>query len=118
MERIKDLSKVILRGDSVICECFAKQTKSGIILAEGSDGRPPLSHMVVIAKGKDVDDVAVGDIVIHVTGNALFFKIGDKDYAKFPRYNAEVTVSPENFDMDKIVVKHQTLTPGKPKLLN
>lgn len=118
MERIKDLGEVILRGDSVLCECFVKQTKGGIILAEDASGRPPLSHMVVIAIGKDVDDIIEGDIVVHVAGNALFFKINGKDYAKFPRYNAEITVKPENFDADMVVTKTTDLKPGKGTLLN
>lgn len=113
MERIKDLSKVILRGDSIICECFAKQTKSGIILADDASGKPPLSHMEIIAKGKDVDDVEVGDYVIHVSGNALFFKINGKDYAKFPRYNAEIVVKKDNIDIDLIPLKPIDPKPGR-----
>lgn len=113
MERIKDLSKVILRGDSVMCECFVKQTKGGIILAEDASGKPPLSHMIVIAKGKDVDDIEVGDLVINVSGNALFWKLNGKDYAKFPRYNAEIVVKQDNFDIDFVPMKVIDPKPGK-----
>ena len=113
MERIKDLSKTILRGDSVLAEVFKKQSKAGIILSAGVDGKPSISHMVVIAKGEAVTDIEVGDIILNVAGNALYLEVNKKDYCKFPRHNAEIVVKPENFDPELEPMKPLDPKPGK-----
>ena len=96
MERIKDLSKVILRGDMVLAEIVEAKTDSGIILPDSAKGG--FDYMVIIALGKDVDTLSVGDIVIDVSGTVDVYPIGNKKIARMAKNNIAIAVSADNFD--------------------
>lgn len=123
MERIKDLSKVILRGDTVLLEVaqMNKITEGGIIIPEDKS-KPNINYMTVIAKGNAVDDINVGDIALSLIGNGLFFTLNkngvEKQYCKIVRYNLEVVVTPDNFDNSIKPLKLIDPKPGKVGLLN
>lgn len=103
MERIKDLSSVILRGDMVLAEIVETKTDSGIILPETA--KPAFDYMVVIAKGKDVDTLNVGDIILDVAGNVEVYPLNGRKIAKIAKNNVAIAVNPDNFDQSLKKVK-------------
>lgn len=98
--KIKDVSKVIVRGDMLLCEVFEKKTLSGLILPEANKSLN-VEKMVVISKGKDIVDVEVGDIVLHADGKLATFDIEGKSYTNIPRYICTMIVRPDNFEEEK-----------------
>ena len=96
MERIKDLSNVILRGDMILAEIVETGVDTGLILPETA--KPTFDYMVVIAKGKDVDTLNVGDIILDVAGNVDVYPINNRKIAKIAKNNVAIAVHPDNFD--------------------
>lgn len=94
MERIKDLSKVILREDMIFAEIVETKTSS-IIMPDSV--KPEFDYMIVLAKGNGVDSLEVGDIVMNAS-NVDIYEICGKNYAKFSKGNLLFAVKPENFD--------------------
>ena len=111
MDRIKDLSKVVVRGDTLFAEIFGepeRKTKGGIYLPDNTieSKQDSFDYMEVIVVGKDITDVEVGDIILDVAkGNVDTYIIGEKPnqkkYGKIARFRAEIVLKPDNFDSSK-----------------
>lgn len=117
MDRIKDLSKVILRGDYILAELVEKGKKSNIIIPDSiAASKGSYEHMIVIARGYSVTDINVGDIVLDVAGNIEIFPLSDgKKIGRFPRANVLLAVTPDNFDFSLQVTD---VTPNPKNLIN
>lgn len=98
MERIKDLSKVILRGDMILAE-VQETTSGGIILPDTAKGG--FDYLKVIAVGVNVTDVKPGYIVMDIDGSATAYQINDKKFVRTSRQTLGMVIDPENFDMSK-----------------
>lgn len=95
MERITDISKVILPGGHVLIKIY-EQPKSKIITPEGSDKASQADYAEVIQKAKDIEDLKEGDIVIDFsTKNA--FKWEDNLYAIVFRHQIMMAIDKEFF---------------------
>ena len=100
MKRIKDFSKITLRGDMLLLKVNVP-TKSIIMPAEAIKNN--FDYATVIAAGQNIEDVKVGDIVVDIDGPVTHYTIekdGEKiTYVRTPRHNCAIIVSPDNFDI-------------------
>lgn len=95
MERIKDISKVILPGGHILVRVYEKE-KSKIIMPDNSDKSAQADYAEVVQVSKDIEDLKPGDVVIDFsTSNA--FKWEDKTYAIVFRHQIMVAVDKEYF---------------------
>lgn len=102
MERVIDLSKVKVKPDEVLVEVIQKEKKSLIISLDEDKGKDTFwDHLIILAKGKNVDDVEVGDIILKtdIGTKVLAFeeKIQGKMLGIIRRYFCAIIVSPDNF---------------------
>ena len=95
MERIKDLSKVVLRGDMVLAKLFTTKKKSNIVL---TDAKVEYDYMEVITVGMNVTDIEPGDIIVEVIGNVDVYNLDEVQVARFQRGQAAIVTKPDNFD--------------------
>lgn len=99
MDKIKDLSKVIIPEYSVLTEIVKPKRK--IILPDGTEDDD--SYAVIIAKSKEVTDLEVGDIVIKYGGKLYGYTLKtpfsgeEKIYSIMNRGNINIAVKPDNF---------------------
>ena len=100
MDRIKDLSKVIVRGDMLFCEFIEVKTTS-LILLDSKEGRDGNGYFRVVAKGNKIEDVNVGDLILDYDGEGKIqmYPHGDKKYCKLARHLCAIVVSPDNFNL-------------------
>ena len=104
MEKVKDLTKVILSPSTMLGEVI--KPKRYILMPDGSQDDD--SYIVVISKHDTITDINAGDIIIKYGGQMTAFKINDgrdseKTYVIMNRGAVLVAVSPENFiDPDKL----------------
>jgi hypothetical protein len=107
MEKIKDLSKVILTPEAMLGEII--KPKRFIIAPDGTKDED--SYIVVIKVGTKVDDIQQGDIIIKYGGQMTGFPIKDaqgkdREYVMMHRGAVLVAIKPDNFiDPDKITEK-------------
>lgn len=102
MERIKDLSKVILRGDGVLAKLVEKKTKSGIILLDSTEQTSDMADYIeVIAVGNKVDHIKPGYIILDVGGKVETFIVNEDRLAMLYSGTITLAVTPDNIDLDK-----------------
>ena len=107
MEKIKDLSKIILTPDAMLAEVV--KPKRYIIAPDGA--REDDLYLSIIAIGDNIKDMQIGDIVIKYGGQATGFKYKDvngveREVAVLHRGAVLIAVKPDNFiDPDKITEK-------------
>lgn len=106
MERIKDLSKVVLRGDGVLGEVIENTSKSGLILPDSA--KSGFDYLRVLTVGNNVNDISTGDIIMDLVGDAKLFLIEDKKYALVYRGNITLAVTADNFDFTKKIDKFKS----------
>lgn len=97
MERIKDLSKVVLRGDTILAEVVESVEETKIIIPDTV--KNGFDHLRVIAVGYSITDILPGDILIDVAGNVDVYPLGNRKIATLVRHNVLLAVHPDNFDM-------------------
>ena len=98
MDKVKDLSKVIIPEYSVLAEIVKPERK--IILPDGTEDDD--SYAVVIAVHDSIKDLEVGDIVIKYGGKLYGYtlKVPGKEERMFSimnRGNINLAVKPDNF---------------------
>ena len=98
--KIKDVTKIIVRGDMLLCEVFEKKNLSGLILPEANKSLN-IDKMTIVAKGKDILDVEVGDIVLHADGKLSTFDVEGRSFTNIPRYICTMIVKPDNYEEEK-----------------
>jgi co-chaperonin GroES (HSP10) len=98
MERIKDLSKVILRGDMLLAEVVEARTGSGIILPDSVKGG--FDYMKVVVVGDDVKTIEPGDIILDMNEGVRVttYDIEGKKIALMAKNNVAIAVKADNFD--------------------
>jgi len=98
IDKVKDLSKIVVRGDMLLVKLFDKKSKSGLIL-EGSDA---IDYLEVIAVGYKIEDVNVGDIVLDLDVKEInTFELEGIRYARISRNLCGFITSRDNIDFDK-----------------
>lgn len=107
MDKIRELSKVILPDGMVLAE--VKIPKRFIIAPDGAEEKD--SYSVIIAVHPNIKDLKVGDIVVKYGGNLYGYTLNagtdkEKKLALMNRGNINVAVKPENFiDSDVLTAK-------------
>lgn len=112
MERIKDLSKVILRGDYLLAEVVEDMTDSGIIIPDTV--KNGFDYLRVLAVGRTINDIEPGFILLDVAGNVDVYPVNGMKVAMMPRHNVLISVIPENFDPS--MKKRRTSKTDVPKI--
>ena len=100
MNRIKNISEVVINGGEVLVKMIERTRKSGIILPESSMKDEDNSDFgIVIAIGSEIKDLEVGDIVLKTrTSESPGFEYKDETLLLLNRYNITVAIKPVNFD--------------------
>ena len=107
MDKVKDLSRVILPDGMVLAE--VKLPKRFIIAPDGAEEKD--SYSVIIAVSPTVKDLKIGDVVIKYGGNLYGYTLNagtdkEKKLALMHRVSINIAVKPENFtDPDILVSK-------------
>jgi len=98
MERIKDITKVILPKGHVLLKMHMKE-KSQIILADTvtDRNRYDVSYGEIISKASNIEYYDVGDIVMDF-GPSEGFKWNDDQYCLVLDLVLGMVVKPDNFD--------------------
>jgi hypothetical protein len=73
MEKIKDLTKVILTPDAIFGEMI--KPKRFIIAPDGTKDED--SYIVIISVGENVKDMKAGDIIVKYGGGLIGYKFKD-----------------------------------------
>lgn len=110
MEKIKDISKVIIPDGSCLVEVI--KPKRMIITPDGTDDQD--AYMKVLVVGKEVKDIEIGDLCLKYAGGIYVFaanegKPDEKDYAVLWRSGMNIVVKPDNFINPDVVVAKVTL---------
>ena len=77
---LKNLQKFIVVGDRVLIrpEEDASRTASGLYLPDNATEKPKTAK--ILAVGKDVKQVKVGDRIVYKSYSTTDVKVGDEDY--------------------------------------
>jgi len=101
MDRIKDITKLILFKGAVLVKIHDKATKLIHTLDEkkrASKDSSNFSHGEVVAKADNVEWLEIGDIVLDF-GSAEVFKWRDEKYCIVLDMTINIITKPENFDV-------------------
>ena len=110
MERIKNLSQVILRPDAILAE-MVEIKRSTIILPGADESRDSLDYFIVVTTGTGVNDIDEGDYVVDIAPTDIgVYRINDKKYALLYRGNVRIAVKKDNFDLLNVVKDTSNLT--------
>jgi co-chaperonin GroES (HSP10) len=101
MERLKDFSKGVLRGDGVLAEIIEKKSKSGLILPDTVENTDFADYIEVIAVGENVTDLKPGYIILDVRDQMATFLVKDRRLVIIPRNTILFATPPDNFDFGK-----------------
>jgi hypothetical protein len=103
MERIKDLSKIIIQDEMVLMKIVEKQSK--IILSEEADSADRIDYCIVTKTGPAVHKYEVGDIVLRFSTpkGAVGYMYQDGKYVLVHQVNITVAVKPDDIDLNKVV---------------
>ena len=96
MDRIKDLTRIIIQDEAVLLEIVEKN-HSGIVMANATG--PEADYCVVSVVGEKVNKVMVGDIVLRFDprgGTAYEYK--GKAYMMINQFAILMAITPDNFD--------------------
>jgi hypothetical protein len=97
MDRVKDITKLIMYQGSVLIRIEMKETK---IISTESANNSLVNYAVVVATSPDVVDIKVGDIILDFRPAEGFLWKGSK-YAILPRMSIKVAVEADNFNTGK-----------------
>ncbi len=97
MDRVKDIKEIKLNKNMVLVK-IVQESKSELIVPEGVDSSALKHHGVIITKGKEVEDLEVGDVVVKFSkSNLPTFEVGDTKYIMCDRALIFIAVSEDNF---------------------
>ena len=97
MERIKDLSKIIIQDEAVLMEIIELVSKGGLI-KPGAKG-PEADYCIVRVIGTRVNKVKVGDIVLRfIPNNGTAYDYKDKPYIMIHQASILMAVESDNFE--------------------
>lgn len=99
MNRIKNISEVIIGEAEVLIEIINSKRESGILVNENLTDSHTHHYGIIVAKGSAVKDLEIGDIVVRTRiPEAPGYHYRGKDLLVFSRYNISIAVKPVNFD--------------------
>lgn len=115
MERIKDLSKLIIQDDMVLIKVKEK-TNSGLVLTDQKS--PEIEYSTIVLKGSHpkCERLPIGGIVILMSEmqlNAYDYK--GETYALVPEFTIKMVVDADNFDES---IKKQSKSTYNPLVTN
>ena len=98
MERIKDLSKLIIQDDMVLIK-IKEKTNSGLVLTDQKGPEIEYSTIVLLGGNEKSKRLHVGDVVILMSSMTLeVYDYRGDSYALVPEFTIKMVVSPDNFD--------------------
>jgi co-chaperonin GroES (HSP10) len=110
MERIKDLSKLIIQDDMVLIK-IKEKTNSGLVLTDQKG--PEIEYSTIVLKGKSekCNRFKEGDIVLQMSNMTI--EVHDykgESYALVPEFTLKLVVGADNFDKDYVKPIKSSLT--------
>ena len=110
MERIKDLSKLIIQDDMVLIK-IKEKTASGIVLTDQKGPEIEYSTIVLIGSNEKCKRLHVGDVVILMSNMTLeVYDYKGDSYALVPEFTIKMVVDADNFDKDYVKPIKSSLT--------
>ena len=103
MNRIKDLTKVILQTDQVIMKMIMKPVSNLIVSVNDNDvekNKELIDYCVVVHKGLAVTNVEVGDIVLEFS-RGVEYTYKNERYIKCSSHAIDIATKPDNFELSK-----------------
>ena len=100
MERIKDLSKLIIQDDMVLVKIKEKPAPL-IARPDTVQKGPEIEYSTIVLKGKHekCNRFNVGDIILQMSSMTLeVHEYKGESYALVPEFTIKLVVSPDNFD--------------------
>ena len=99
MEKIKDITKVILEPGFMLAEMIEPKKKL-IISPDGADS--PDAYGKVVVAHEDVKDIGPGDLLIKISGNVYGWPVKqpdgkEKKFIMIHRAAVQIAVHPDNF---------------------
>ena len=115
MERIKDLSKLIIQDDMVLVKVKEK-TNSGLVLTDQKGPEIEYSTIVLIGKSDKCARLHIGDIIILMSnGELTVYDYKNENYALVPEFTIKMVVGADNFDES---IKKQSKSTYNPLVTN
>lgn len=100
MERIKDLSKVVLRPDGLLAKIYEVK-RSTIILPGAENSRESLDYLEVVTVGSGITDIEPGDYIMDMAPTDIaVYNIAGVKYGLLYKGNIRISIKPDNFDKD------------------
>ena len=102
MERIKDLSKIIIQDDMVLKK-IKEKTNSGLVLTDQKG--PEIEYSTIVLKGKNekCNRFKEGDIILLMSSMTLeVHEYQGESYALVPEFTIKLAVDKDNFDKDYV----------------
>ena len=110
MERIKDLSKLIIQDDMVLVKIKEKPAPV-IALTDQKGPEIEYSTIVLLGGNEKCKRLHVGDIVLQMSSMTLeVHEYKGESYALVPEFTIKLAVSPDNFDKDYVKPIKSSLT--------
>lgn len=99
MQRIKDVSKIKMNEGNVLIKIHKKESK---IILPDSDGdeNPSVDYAEVVALGKKVEGLEVGNIILEFK-TVYGFEWESSHYAIVHRLSIGMAVDKDNFDLSR-----------------
>lgn len=116
MERIKDLSKMIIQDDMVLVKVKEKSNTSGLILTDQKGPEIEYSTIVLIGKSDKCKRLHEGDVIVLMSNGTLeVYDYKDESYALVPEFTIKIAVPADSFDES---IKKQSKSTYNPLVTN
>jgi len=116
MERIKDLSKLIIQDDMVLIKVKEKSDTSGLVSLEQKGPEIEYSTIVLIGKSNKCERLHIGDIIILMSNMTLeCYDYQGGSYALVPEFTIKMIIGADNFDES---IKKQSKSTYNPLVTN
>ena len=112
MERIKDLSKLIIQDDMVLIKIKEKPAPL-IARPESSQSGPEIEYSTIVLLGGNEKSkrLHVGDVIVLMSNMTLeVYEYRGETYALVPEFTIKLVVSPDNFDKNYVKPIKSSLT--------
>lgn len=110
MERIKELSKLIIQDDMVLIK-IKEKTNSGLVLTDQKG--PEIEYSTIVLKGSHsrCERLPIGGIVILMSNMTLeVYEYKGETYTIVPEFTIKMVVNVDNFDKDYVKPIKSSLT--------
>lgn len=99
MNRVKDITKVILRSDAILAKIVEIKSKSSNLILPGAEDSPSaIDYLEVINVGNKVEDILPGYIILDMSPVGYdIYVVGKEKYCIIFRNNVKVAIASDNF---------------------